>query len=191
MVGTSFRGYQKNNYVNINLTYYDKLLRIEFSINHLGEKGVFLHFSNPTWKNSASFCAESSPGNRTIYQKEAIKGPASKRGGCSSSSSRCFECAAECVDPTPSAAADDGPNPPPARSPARPATVLAGRHRSVADCDGNGAVWRAQYSIELLAQWDRKRRPIPSHLSPSVEIFSWGWMIMSKELNVLRFLTLA
>ena len=33
-----------------------------------------------------------------------------------------------------------------------------------ADCDGNGAaVWRAaaQYSIELLAQWDRKRRPIP------------------------------
>ena len=30
---------------------------------------------------------------------------------CSSSSSRCFECAAECVDPTPSAA-DDGPNPP-------------------------------------------------------------------------------
>ena len=29
------------------ITYYDKLLRIEFSINHLGEKGVFLHFSNP------------------------------------------------------------------------------------------------------------------------------------------------
>ena len=29
------------------LTYYDKLLRIEFSINHLGEKGLFLHFSNP------------------------------------------------------------------------------------------------------------------------------------------------
>ena len=29
------------------LTYYDKLLRIEFSVNHLGEKGVFLHFSNP------------------------------------------------------------------------------------------------------------------------------------------------
>ena len=29
------------------VTYYDKLLRIEFSINHLGEKGVFLHFSNP------------------------------------------------------------------------------------------------------------------------------------------------
>ena len=28
-----------------NLLY--KLLRIEFSINHLGEKGVFLHFSNP------------------------------------------------------------------------------------------------------------------------------------------------
>ena len=29
------------------LTYYDKLLRIEYSINHLGEKGVFLHLSNP------------------------------------------------------------------------------------------------------------------------------------------------
>ena len=29
------------------LTYYDKLLRIEYSINHLGEKGVFLHISNP------------------------------------------------------------------------------------------------------------------------------------------------
>ena len=29
------------------VTYYDKLLRIEFSINELGEKGVFLHFSNP------------------------------------------------------------------------------------------------------------------------------------------------
>ena len=29
------------------VTYYDKLIRIEFSINHLGEKGVFLHFSNP------------------------------------------------------------------------------------------------------------------------------------------------
>ena len=29
------------------VTYYDKLLRIEFSINHLGEKAVFLHFSNP------------------------------------------------------------------------------------------------------------------------------------------------
>ncbi len=29
------------------VTYYDKLLRIEYSINHLGEKGVFLHFSNP------------------------------------------------------------------------------------------------------------------------------------------------
>ena len=29
------------------ITYYDKLLRIEFSINHLGEKGVFLHF----WKS--------------------------------------------------------------------------------------------------------------------------------------------
>ena len=29
------------------ITYYDKLIRIEFSVNHLGEKGVFLHFSNP------------------------------------------------------------------------------------------------------------------------------------------------
>ena len=29
------------------VTYYDKLVRIEFSANHLGEKGVFLHFSNP------------------------------------------------------------------------------------------------------------------------------------------------
>ncbi|MAW21139.1 MAG: hypothetical protein CMD16_01935 [Flavobacteriales bacterium] len=29
------------------VTYYDKILRIEYSINHLGEKGVFLHFSNP------------------------------------------------------------------------------------------------------------------------------------------------
>ena len=29
------------------VTYYDKLLRIEFSVNHLGEKGVFLHFSSP------------------------------------------------------------------------------------------------------------------------------------------------
>tara|TARA_B100001758_G_scaffold247951_1_gene268971 strand:+ start:5181 stop:6566 length:1386 start_codon:yes stop_codon:yes gene_type:complete len=29
------------------ITYYDKILRIEYSINHLGEKGVFLHFSNP------------------------------------------------------------------------------------------------------------------------------------------------
>ena len=28
-------------------TYYDKLLRIEYSINALGEKGVFLHFSSP------------------------------------------------------------------------------------------------------------------------------------------------
>ena len=36
-------------------------------------------------ETSAPFCAESSPGNRTIYQKEAIKGPASKRGGGSSS----------------------------------------------------------------------------------------------------------
>ena len=29
------------------VTYYDKMIRIEFSMNHLGEKGVFLHFSNP------------------------------------------------------------------------------------------------------------------------------------------------
>jgi hypothetical protein len=29
------------------VTYYDKMLRIEFSVNELGEKGVFLHFSNP------------------------------------------------------------------------------------------------------------------------------------------------
>ena len=29
------------------VTYYDKLLRIEYSINSLGEKGVFLHFSSP------------------------------------------------------------------------------------------------------------------------------------------------
>ncbi len=29
------------------VTYYDKLIRIEFSINKLGEKGIFLHFSNP------------------------------------------------------------------------------------------------------------------------------------------------
>ncbi len=29
------------------VTYYDKLLRIEFAFNHLGEKGIFLHFSNP------------------------------------------------------------------------------------------------------------------------------------------------
>ena len=26
---------------------YDKILRIEFSVNKLGEKGIFLHFSNP------------------------------------------------------------------------------------------------------------------------------------------------
>ena len=48
--------------------------------------------------------------------------------------------------------------------PSLPQSSLARRHRSMADCDGNGAaVWRAaaQYSIELLAQWDRKRRPIP------------------------------
>ena len=29
------------------VTYYDKLLRIEYTINALGEKGVFLHFSSP------------------------------------------------------------------------------------------------------------------------------------------------
>lgn len=29
------------------VTYYDKVLRIEYSMNHLGEKGIFLHFSNP------------------------------------------------------------------------------------------------------------------------------------------------
>jgi hypothetical protein len=29
------------------VTYYDRLLRIEYSINALGEKGVFLHFSSP------------------------------------------------------------------------------------------------------------------------------------------------
>ena len=29
------------------VTYYDKLLRIEFGINRLGEKGIFLHFTNP------------------------------------------------------------------------------------------------------------------------------------------------
>lgn len=29
------------------VTYYDKLLRIEFGINKLGEKGIFLHFTNP------------------------------------------------------------------------------------------------------------------------------------------------
>ena len=29
------------------ITYYDKIIRIEFSVNKLGEKGIFLHFSNP------------------------------------------------------------------------------------------------------------------------------------------------
>ena len=29
------------------VTYYDKMLRIEYSINKLGEKGLFLHFSSP------------------------------------------------------------------------------------------------------------------------------------------------
>lgn len=29
------------------VTYYDKMLRIEFGINRLGEKGIFLHFTNP------------------------------------------------------------------------------------------------------------------------------------------------
>ncbi len=33
------------------VTYYDKLLRIEFGINGLGEKGIFLHFSNPFGDN--------------------------------------------------------------------------------------------------------------------------------------------
>ncbi len=33
------------------VTYYDKLLRIEFGINRLGEKGIFLHFSNPFGDN--------------------------------------------------------------------------------------------------------------------------------------------
>ena len=33
------------------VTYYDKMLRIELSMNHLGEKGVFLHFSNPFGSN--------------------------------------------------------------------------------------------------------------------------------------------
>tara|TARA_B100000902_G_C27320019_1_gene923764 strand:- start:1090 stop:2475 length:1386 start_codon:yes stop_codon:yes gene_type:complete len=51
------QNYEKNNLTNSflwgngigidYLTYYDKLLRIEFSINRLGEKGVFLHLSNP------------------------------------------------------------------------------------------------------------------------------------------------
>jgi len=54
---TDTQTYQNNNLANTLLwgngfsldyvTYYDKLIRIEFSINHLGEKGVFLHFSNP------------------------------------------------------------------------------------------------------------------------------------------------
>ena len=29
------------------VSYYDKLLRLEFSNNHLGETGFFIHFSNP------------------------------------------------------------------------------------------------------------------------------------------------
>ena len=29
------------------ITYYDKMLRIEYSVNKLGEKGLFLHFSSP------------------------------------------------------------------------------------------------------------------------------------------------
>ena len=33
------------------VTYYDKILRIEYSINDLGEKGIFLHFSNPFGTN--------------------------------------------------------------------------------------------------------------------------------------------
>ena len=33
------------------VTYYDKLLRIEYGINRLGEKGLFLHFSSPFGDN--------------------------------------------------------------------------------------------------------------------------------------------
>ena len=33
------------------VTYYDKMLRIEYGINRLGEKGIFLHFSNPFGDN--------------------------------------------------------------------------------------------------------------------------------------------
>ena len=29
------------------VTYYDKLLRLEYSRNHLNEWGFFIHFSNP------------------------------------------------------------------------------------------------------------------------------------------------
>ena len=29
------------------VSYYDKLIRLECSSNHLGETGFFLHFSNP------------------------------------------------------------------------------------------------------------------------------------------------
>ena len=29
------------------VTYYDKLLRLEYSRNHLNEWGLFIHFSNP------------------------------------------------------------------------------------------------------------------------------------------------
>ena len=29
------------------VSYYDKLMRLEFSRNHLGETGFFIHFSNP------------------------------------------------------------------------------------------------------------------------------------------------
>ena len=78
------------------------------------------------------------------------------------SSSRCFECAAECVGPTPSAADDDGPNPPslpPCHSPRSLAATAPWRTAmAMGLLSGERA---AQYSIELLAQWDRKRRPIP------------------------------
>ena len=33
------------------VTYYDKILRIEFGINRLNEKGIFLHFTNPFGTN--------------------------------------------------------------------------------------------------------------------------------------------
>ena len=33
------------------VTYYNKMIRLEFTINKLGEKGVFLHFSNPFGTN--------------------------------------------------------------------------------------------------------------------------------------------
>ena len=33
------------------VTYYNKMIRLEFTINSLSEKGVFLHFSNPFGTN--------------------------------------------------------------------------------------------------------------------------------------------